>query len=185
MPRKADLPGGDGVGQGVLLFDNLVIGVLCRPLEGGKGLGNEGGNGDGNVDGFALGLGGEGVVKIHHPLAQSGDAQNVVHGLKGEPQHEVELDAGVTALKSDAGGAHDLFFGNAFVDNVPETLGPGFRGEGQTAFPDLADLFQQLFGEVVHPEGGEGEVDVLLLGIVDDLIQHFLHLRVIGGGKGC
>ena len=67
MPRKADLPGGDGVGQGVLLFDNLVIGVLRRPLEGGKGLGNEGGNGDGNVDGFALGLGGEGVVKIHHP----------------------------------------------------------------------------------------------------------------------
>ena len=184
MPGQADLPGGDGVGQGVLLFHDLVEGVLGGPLEGGEGLGNEGGNRDGDVDRLALGLGGEGVVKVHYPLAQGGDAQDVLHGFKGQAQHEVEFDAGVAPLEGDAGGAHDFFLSDALVDDVPEALGSGLGGEGQAAFPDLADLIQQFFGEVVHPEGGEGEVDVLLLGVVDDLIQHFFHLGVVGGGEG-
>ena len=53
--------------------------------------------------------------------------------------------------------------GYVFIDGVPQPLGTGFRGEGQTAFTHLVQLFQKFGGEVVHPQGGKGQIDLLLL----------------------
>ena len=140
MPAQRNLFGGDAVLQGFLFLDNLVESVLGAPLEGGKAFGDEGGNADGDVDRLALFAGGQGVVHIDDPLAQSGNSGDILDGLGGEAQHKVKLYRSVAALKGDAAGLHDLFLADVFINDVPQSLGACFRGEGETAFADPAHL---------------------------------------------
>ena len=108
-----------------------------------------------------------------------------LHGFEWQPQHKVKLHTGVTALKGNLGSPHNLFFRNTFIDDIPQPLGTGFRGEGQAAFPNPADFFQQFSGKVIHPQRGQRKIDMGLLGVVDDFVQHLLHLGMVGGGQGC
>ena len=84
-----------------------------------------------------------GLPGLDDLVDQLRDAQHIRIRLRREAQHEVELDIVPAAGKGGGAGREDLLFGDVFIDDVPQALRPGFRGEGQAALADLLQLLHQ------------------------------------------
>ena len=117
-----------------------------------------------------------------HLVHQLRDAEHVLVRFCGQTQHEIELDIVPAAGKGVGAGRQNFVLGQILVDDVPQALGSRLRGEGQAAFP-AARLkpFHQVTGEIVRPEGGNGEADLILRAVGDQLVCQFFQPPVIRG----
>ena len=102
-----ELPAADtfhGAHQEPLFPSDLLGLVLGAPLKGGVGLGDEGGHADREPKALAPLLLGHGVEQAGDLLGQLRDAQHVLVGLRGEADHEVQLDAVPSGLEGVGAG---------------------------------------------------------------------------------
>ena len=183
MPVVGDGLGGDGLPQEPHPPLVLLPADLGLPLEGGEGLGHEPGGGHGQAQApvFVGGVLPPGVDGVAGDL---GDAQHVLVGLRGQAQHEVELHGVPAAGEGGPQALGERLLGDIFVDGVPQPLGAGLGGEGEPRLPALLQPLHQLHGEVVRPQGGEGEVHVVLLAEGGQIVAQPHQLGVVAGGQG-
>ena len=119
-----------------------------------------------------------------HLVHQLRDAEHVLVRFRGQTQHEIELDIVPAAGKGVGAGCQNFVLSQILVDDVTQALGSRLRGEGQAAFP-AARLkpFHQVTGEIVRPEGGNGEADLILRAVGDQLVRQLFQPPVIGCGQ--
>ncbi len=170
--------------QVFLLFPELFQGVLGLELEGGVGLGDKAGHADGHLHPPALGLFRHVVKEVYHLLGQVQHGLHILHRLGGQTHHKIELHGGTAPGEGGAGGGKHLLLGDIFIDGVPQALASCLRGEGKAASADLLHQLQKAGGEVIHPQGGQGDVHLFLLGPGEHLLHQQLQPAVVAGGKG-
>ena len=120
---------------------------------------------------------------MHDPGRQISDAQHVLVGFRGQAQHEIQLHGAVPPGEGRAAGLQQVLLGNVLVDHVPEPLGPGLRGEGQTGFAALGQPLHQAHGEIIRPQTGQREIHVPLLAEGLQLIAQLRQRRIVAGGQ--
>ena len=156
---------------------------LLFPLEGRVGLGDKVRRGDVNAKAPFL-VHGVFLPRQDHLVHQLRDTENVLVRFRGQTQHEIELDIVPAAGKGVGAGCQNFVLGQILVDDVTQALGSRLRGEGQAAFP-AARLkpLHQVAGEIVRPEGGNGEADLILRAVGDQLVRQLFQPPVIGCGQ--
>ena len=73
-----------------------------------------------------------------------GDPFPVLVRLSRKTQHKIQLDLVPASVKGHGGSDHDVILRDAFVDDIPKPLGPGFRRKGQRALPDILHLLHDI-----------------------------------------
>ena len=153
---------------------------LCLPLEGREGLGHKEGRGE--VDGKPpLFVGSVLLPDLKDLPHQIRNSDDVLVGLRGKPQHEVELHVVPAAGESRGAGGEHLLLGDILVDGVPEALAARLRSKGEAALAYPLHLGHELSGEIIRTKGGQGEVDVAALAIGKQAVGQRRELTVIGG----
>ena len=135
---------------------------LRLPLEGAVRLGDEAGRADGYPH-AALLIGRILPPDVQHLRGKVGDAAHVLIRLRGQAEHEIELDSVPAALEGYAAGVQQVVFRYVLVYDVAQALRPGLGREGQAAAPYLLQAAHELHGEVVRAQGGQREADILRL----------------------
>ena len=183
MPVVGHVPGGDGGAQQVHPAQVFLQGDLGLPLEGALGLGDEAGGGDGDLHAPVL------VFGVHPPAVEDlvghlGDAQDVLVRLGGQAQHVIELHRVPAAGKGDGAGVQHVLVGDVFVHRVPQALAAALHGKGQAALAHLLQPLHDLHGEVVRPEGGQGQADAAGFAVFQQPVAEGGKLPVVAGGEG-
>ncbi len=164
----------------VLLRREDVLVVHAEPLERRVRLGDE--RGDADVD--ARGRSEDRPAELDGVADQPDDAGQVLVGLRGQADHEVELDEPPAALEGEGQGVPDLAVVELLVDDGPETVGPRFGHEGETGLADLEDVPDELPRQPPRPERREGERDLLPVELVHETADDLLELRVVADRQG-
>ena len=156
---------------------------LRLPLEGAVGLGDKAGSGDGDLHAPVL------VLRIlppavEHLIGHLRDAHDVLVCLRGQAQHVIELHAVPAALKGDAAGVQQILLGDVLVDGVSQPLASALHGKGQAAFSHLLQPLHDLHGEVVRPQGRQGQADAPLLAVVQQPVTELREGSVVAGTEG-
>ena len=107
------------------------------------------------------------------------DAIQIFIGLRGQANHEVELDGGRAALKRIADAPQNLLFGNIFIDDVPQPLCPGFGRKGKALFAGALHTLRIFLLEGIHPQRGQRDTHALLLELVKQPIRQLLYAAVV------
>jgi len=115
---------------------------------------------------------------MHDTGCQISNAQHVLIGLRGQAQHEVQLHGVVAPGKGRAAGLKQILLGDIFIDDIPQPLGTGLRGEGQAALAALGQPLHQVHGEVVRPQTGQGQIHMALLTEILQLVAQLGQGRV-------
>ena len=165
--------------QNLVLFLNLLKGILRLVLKRRKRLRHKGGDRDCYIDALPFGTSLCAVIQIDDALRKLDDTADVIWGFGGQAQHEIELDRGIAALKGQPAALHDVLFGNIFIDDVAHPLSSGLRREGESAFSHCFNAFQQFFRKVIDAEGGQRYIDVARLGIVEQLAEQRFDLGIV------
>ena len=164
----------------------LLRGDLFFPLEGCVGFGHK--VGCGHMDPQApLFVDGVGFPSLNDLIDQFRNAQHILVRLRRQAQHEIELHAVPAPGKGLGAGGENLFLCQILIDNIPQPLGSRLRGEGQAGFADGLELFHQLPGEVVRPQGRHGQADMVCLTVGQHFVRQFFQPTVIRcrqAGKG-
>ena len=124
-----------------------------------------------------------GLPGLDDLINQLRNAQNILVSFRGQTQHKVELHIVPAAGKGIGAGAQDLILCQILVDHIPQALSTGFRRKGQTAFAHGLQLFHQLPGEIIRPQGGYRQIHPVLLAVRNHLIGQFLQPPIIRGGQ--
>ncbi len=111
-------------------------------------------------------------------------SRHILKGFGGKSQHEIKLDRGVASRKGGFGRVYDGVLGYVFVDYIPKALGAGLGSKGQSAFAHALNPPHELLGEVVHPQGGQRNVYLVLLSPVEHVLEELWKLFIIAGRKG-
>ena len=112
----------------LLAARDLLAFELRRPLEGREVLRHEhrGAHRDAQARGTLL-LGKREIAGANQ-RGQAGDAKYVFVRLRGQADHKIEFDRRPALLEGVRHGAYQIFFGDAFVDDVPQALRPRLWG---------------------------------------------------------
>ena len=108
-----------------------------------------------------------------------GDPFPVLVRLGRKAQHKVQLDLVPASAKGHGGSDHDVILRDAFVDDIPKPLGPGFRCKGQRTLPDILHFLHDVQGEIVDSQGRKGDINGLSLKVADQILQKFRKSRII------
>ena len=135
-------------------FQEFLLCAHLRPLEGGKGLGNEE-----RCTGHNLHLprsffsGNRLKEKRGNFIGKLGDAADILFRLRGQAQHKIQLHSCPAAFKGHGCTLEDYLLRQAFIDNIPQSLASGFRREGQAAFFHILYLAHDIKGKSVDTQG--------------------------------
>ena len=184
MEGDVDLAGGQRLLQVLLLMPQLLRRCLRFPLEGREGLRHEGGGGNAHVHTASLGLVRILIIGVHHLFGKKPDPLHVFVRFGRQPQHEIELDGGITARERDVCGFEHFFLGDVFVDDVAHTLRARLRRKGQAGAAHGFELLQKLVREIIHAQARQRHVHLLAGRPVQQKIEQLLDFRIIGGGQG-
>ena len=160
----------------------LLLGDLGLPLEGGVGLGDEPAGGYGDADAALLVLGALPPC-VHDPGGHVGNAQHILVRLRRQTQHEVQLHGAVPAGKGGAAALQQVVQRHVLIDHIPQALRTRLRRKGQAGLAALGQTLHQLHGEVVRPQGRQGQADMALVAERLQLIAQAGQRRVIAGGQ--
>ena len=183
MVVHLDLAAAHTFQQVLLLGAQHFFGVHGHELKRRMGLGHKAGTADGHLYTLALAALGQRIIEVYHLLRRLCDALNVLHGLRGQAHHEVELDRGVARVECNGAGLFDLVPCDILVDDVAQALGAGFGGEGQAALAHLGGLFNEALGEVVHTQRRQRQTHMLLGCPLVQIVQQLFQLAVVRGGQ--
>ena len=114
---------------------------------------------------------------------QISNAIQVLRGLRRQAEHEIQLHAAPSACKRIAYGAHQIFFGNALVNHVAESLRTCLHRIGQAGFAHLLRLLQRLFQFTVQTQARQRQRNTLLLKFIHQLVRQFGQTAVIARGQ--
>ena len=78
------------------------------------------------------------------PLAQIGDGFDVVHGLFGMPDHEIEFDGLPAALVDRFGGLDQVFVRDGLINDITHAFGSSFGGQGEARLTGMLQSLQQV-----------------------------------------
>ena len=115
-------------------------------------------------------------------MRDGGYGQDVVHGLAGQPDHEVELDGTPAAIEGQLGAPSDLLVADSLVDGVAQPLRPRLRRKGEaTATSARRDCVHQLDREGVDAGARERQEDIGPAPV--QLGGDLAYVRVVGRGE--
>ena len=165
MPVIADLAVRDESGQISLFGSILLRSHLRSPLERAESLRYEERRTD--SDRYVAGA----LVKVclapdvDDLVTQMRDSENVLIRLSRQSEHEIQFDPVPAAGEGETASAQNVFFGNAFVDNVAKPLGAGLCGESNACLLAFGQFLHQVEGERVDTQRrqGDGYVRVFLM----------------------
>ena len=159
--------------------------VHGRPLEGCEGLGNEEGSAHCDLAAAVpLLFGHLFIIGGRDFIGQVGDCDAVLLRLRGQPQHEIELDLVPAAAESLPCAVQDLLFGNPLVDDIAQPLRTRLGRKGQTAPADILNPGHQVQGKGIDPEGRHLELDPVLFPMVRNIINDLMDAGIITGAQG-
>ena len=156
--------------QPALDFQHTLQGDHGLPLERRMGLGHKWG--DGHVD---LSPSAKGLACLGHSLGDVHDPVQVLVGLGGQPDHEVELDQPPALSERLLAAAEQVSLLDVLVDDRAQAVSRGLRRYGERAFAHVLQQRGQGGELVVHPQGRQCHVHVMwgkfLLHPLDELGQ--------------
>ena len=162
--------------HGMGFFEKFLPGAHACPLEGRKGLRHKEGGADRDlafsVSLFLWDL----IIAAGDFFRQVGDSLLVLFRLRGQAQHEIQLDLAPAALEGLSGPLQDHLLRQALVDHVPQTLGTGLRREGQAAFAHVLHLSHDIQGKRVDAQRRKGDIYPLISEGIDEEIHQLRKL---------
>jgi len=135
----------------ILSFPDLPRRELPSPLEGGVGLGDEGGQAHRDLPPeTALPKDLEGQI---------GNSLQVFPGFRGKAHHEIQFQGPPARVEYRRCRFQQVLFPVSLVDHLPESPGPRFRSQGKARFSDPADFLYQPVCQGFHPQRRQGQGD--------------------------
>ena len=119
------------------------------------------------------------AVQVEHLVGQISNTCQVLVRFCRQAHHEIKLYCRPAVAESVFTGLHEVFFRNALVDDVAQTLGSCFRRQGQAALTDLLDLLGNVDGKAVNTQGWQADADLLVFKFFQELIDQFRQARII------
>ena len=112
------------------------------PLKGRNGFGHEGVQTDGDLTHVALAAAGP-EKAVFDALDHFHQFGHVRIDLRGQTDHEIDLEVGDAGGHQGFGGLEDLCLAKSFIDYPPQAFRSGVRGDGGGAGAALFQGFDQ------------------------------------------
>ena len=177
---KGNCPVGDMLLQKFLAALEFFNGQLPEPLERRIGFRHKAGNGYRDLDApLALDF----RIEVNDFFRELGNADNIFIGFRRQAHHKVELNLFPALLEGRSAGIHKVFFRNALVDDIAQTLRACFGRKGQTGLSDLLHLMRQINREAVNTQGRQGEAHFLILKAEHQIINQAPQAGIIRRGQ--
>ena len=136
---------------------DLFLADLFHPLEGREGLGHEGRERRRDLQArIALARG------VAHLAAKVGDGLEVLVGLGGQADHEIEFDLTPAVFQQLLHMQQHLFLGDALVDDVTQALAARFGGQGTARAAQVGHALHDLVVDGAHAQRRQRKADLFL-----------------------
>ena len=151
-------------------------GQLPEPLERRIGFWHKAGHGHRDLDApLALDF----RIEVYDFFGKVSNADNVFIGFCRQAHHKVELDLLPALLEGRSAGVHQIFLGNALVDDIAQALCTRFGSKGQAGFSDLLHLMCQINREAVNAQRRQGEAHFFVLKAQHQIIHQTAQTGII------
>ena len=172
-------PGAEGLAEKLLLGQNLLPAGETLPLEGGMGLGDE--------DRECRREAGPAVL-LAYLLPGLGqeltDSLDILGGLRGKAEHEVELEGRPAVPEGQIHGGVDLFSVHTLVDDPAQSFAARLGNDGEPGLAGAADQVEHELANLPGSEGGKADADAEGAEVIREPLHEPLEPRVIRGAQG-
>src|SRR6185436_5347728 len=107
----------------------------------------------------------------------------ILLGLRGEAEHEIELEAPPSEAEDQFGCLYELLFAVLLLNDVTEPLGPCFRRERESGFADALDLGQDVRIQRIDPRRRQRDRDPGRCQAVHQLREQGVDAAVVAGAE--
>ncbi len=123
-------------------------------------------------------------IKVDDFLSELGNTNDIFVRLRRQAHHKVELDLLPALAEGRTAGLHEIFFRDALVDDIAQTLRAGFRRKRQTRFSDLLHLMRKVNREAVNAQRRQRKADFFILKVVHEVIDKTAEARIVRRRQG-
>ena len=116
-------------------------------------------------------------------VRQPDDAVEVLIGLRGKADHEVEFERAPTAREDGLRRIHEVQVAHGLVDDPPEPLGPRLRGKGESGLPRPGNCLDHGGRKRSDAERGERDRDAAFPVRPHEVADKRLDVRVVAGAE--
>ena len=117
-------------------------------------------------------------------LRQICNGKNILVSFKGQANHKVQFYTVPARFEGCAYSVHQIFFGNALVDNVAHFLTACFGSEGQAALAYCLYFFSNVNGEAVDTQGRKAYADTFFFELCDKVVHQRSEAGIIRTAQG-